>query len=371
MTVYLVRRAFRRSPPAVAWLLAIAVGLGTWATAPYAPTSGLADPLWSVCLVGAAAGLLLEPHPFRRPALALLLLTVAVLTKNEGMVTGSLLALLVVIRSRRELHRAWLVWLPVLAGGGWALLVRGLGARSDVTEGSRMERMLAGGPEVLDRAGRTLDAFRDNVGPLLTGTVLVALFGMVFLRRQRRAKRLGSDLWLWNLLVGYLTVLALTHVVGPNDIQWWLRTSVARVTLPGTLLAILICAGWIAAAIGQRPSLEHADEPYSGRANPPPAIEAEADITPVGPRCGCRPGKTKASGPSGRVMALRHAGSNLGRHLFEDGIMYASSEPCPCASGLLLGTHSTSDLRGEQPRCGDLRLRRPSVLPLGSVSKCA
>lgn len=29
------------------------------------------------------------------------------------------------------------------------------------------------------------------------------------------------------------------------------------------------------------------------------------------------------------VMALRHAGSNLGRHLFEDGTMYASSEPCP------------------------------------------
>jgi guanine deaminase len=26
-------------------------------------------------------------------------------------------------------------------------------------------------------------------------------------------------------------------------------------------------------------------------------------------------------------MALRHAGSNLGRHLFEDGVMYASSEP--------------------------------------------
>ncbi|MFG1949691.1 nucleoside deaminase [Micromonospora sp. NPDC048830] len=29
------------------------------------------------------------------------------------------------------------------------------------------------------------------------------------------------------------------------------------------------------------------------------------------------------------VMALRDAGRNLGRHLFEDGVMYASSEPCP------------------------------------------
>ncbi|WP_329560124.1 nucleoside deaminase [Streptomyces uncialis] len=29
------------------------------------------------------------------------------------------------------------------------------------------------------------------------------------------------------------------------------------------------------------------------------------------------------------VMALREAGSKLGRHLMEDGVMYASSEPCP------------------------------------------
>ena len=28
-------------------------------------------------------------------------------------------------------------------------------------------------------------------------------------------------------------------------------------------------------------------------------------------------------------MALRAAGATLGRHLFEDGVMYASSEPCP------------------------------------------
>lgn len=29
------------------------------------------------------------------------------------------------------------------------------------------------------------------------------------------------------------------------------------------------------------------------------------------------------------VMALRHAGARLKRHLFPDGVMYASSEPCP------------------------------------------
>ncbi|WP_327297404.1 nucleoside deaminase [Streptomyces sp. NBC_01197] len=29
------------------------------------------------------------------------------------------------------------------------------------------------------------------------------------------------------------------------------------------------------------------------------------------------------------VMALRSAGRELGRHLMEDGVMYASSEPCP------------------------------------------
>lgn len=29
------------------------------------------------------------------------------------------------------------------------------------------------------------------------------------------------------------------------------------------------------------------------------------------------------------IMALREAGTALGRHLFEDGVMYTSSEPCP------------------------------------------
>lgn len=29
------------------------------------------------------------------------------------------------------------------------------------------------------------------------------------------------------------------------------------------------------------------------------------------------------------VMALRHAGQHLGRHLMPDAVMYASSEPCP------------------------------------------
>jgi len=29
------------------------------------------------------------------------------------------------------------------------------------------------------------------------------------------------------------------------------------------------------------------------------------------------------------VMALRHAGIKMQRHLLEDGVMYASSEPCP------------------------------------------
>ncbi|MHA5053359.1 nucleoside deaminase [Streptomyces sp. SD15] len=29
------------------------------------------------------------------------------------------------------------------------------------------------------------------------------------------------------------------------------------------------------------------------------------------------------------VMALRNAGTKLGRHLMEDAVMYASSEPCP------------------------------------------
>jgi guanine deaminase len=92
------------------------------------------------------------------------------------------------------------------------------------------------------------------------------------------------------------------------------------------------------------------------------------------------------------VMALRAAGSNLGRHLLPDGVMYASSEPCPMclvacywariprvvygATSVDVGTYGFEDLQlyrelthpaeqrdiHTQPAGGQLRQRAADVL---------
>ncbi|MEU1587141.1 hypothetical protein [Micromonospora sp. NPDC005710] len=244
--VYLVRRALSRVSARVAWALAIALGLATWSGVTYGVTGGLADALWSAAFVGAAVALLLGPDPLRRPLLPLLLLTVATLSKNEGLIAAVGLALLVTVRARADLRRAALVWLPVLIGGAWAVLARLLHAQSDITNGSSVDP----GVPAVDRFDFTVAALWDVVGPLVVGAAVVALLGALFLRGHRQATGLAADGWVWAANGYYLAVLIGTYVSGPNDIEWWLETSVQRVTLPVTLLSAVSLAGWVAVAFG-------------------------------------------------------------------------------------------------------------------------
>ncbi|MEU8253971.1 hypothetical protein AB0C06_06850 [Micromonospora inaquosa] len=244
MLVYLVRWALGRVSARVAWALAIAVGLATWSNVPYAVTGGLADALWSVSFAGAAVALLLGADPLRRPVLPLLLLTVAALSKNEGLIAVAGLTVLVTVRAGADLRRAALVWLPVLAGGAWAVLARLLDAQSDITNGTSGGRSGA----VVERLQFTTAALWDVVGPVLLGAAVVALLGTLFLSGRRRAAGLAADGWVWAAIGYYLVVLVGTYLTGPNEIQWWLATSVQRVTLPVMLLAAVSLAGWVAVA---------------------------------------------------------------------------------------------------------------------------
>ncbi|MET8360477.1 hypothetical protein [Micromonospora sp. NPDC005171] len=246
MLVHLVRRALAQVSARVAWALAIALGLATWSGVTYGVTGGLADALWSAAFAGAAVALLLSPDPLRRPLLPLLLLTVAALSKNEGLIAVVGLAVLVTVRARADLRRAALVWLPVLAGGAWAALVRLLDAQSDITSGSPVDR----GADAVERLDLTVEALWDVVGLLVVGAAVVALLGTVFLRGRRQAAGLAADGWVWAANGYYLAVLVGTYVSGPNDIEWWLATSVDRVTLPVTLLSAVSLAGWVAVAFG-------------------------------------------------------------------------------------------------------------------------
>ncbi|WP_030486633.1 hypothetical protein [Micromonospora chokoriensis] len=250
MLIHLVRRTLVGVSAWVAWTLAVGVGLASWSAAPRAVTSGLADTLWAAAIAGAVVALLLGGDPLRRPLLPLLLLTVAALTKNEGLVAAVGVALLVTLRCRAEWRRAGLVWLPVLAGGVWVVLARLAGAQSDIASGSSGGAFSRGVQEMAERFQLTMAALWDGIGPVVAGTVVVAALGALFLRGRRRAIGLASDGWVWAANGYYLAVLVWTYLSGPNDIRWWLSTSVNRVTVLVVLLAAVSCAGWVAVASG-------------------------------------------------------------------------------------------------------------------------
>lgn len=248
---YVVRSVTSRGPVAVSRLAGVGVSLAAWGAAPYAVAGGMTDPLWSAAFVAAAVLLLFGNEPFARPMLPLLLLTVATLTKNEGFVAGAVLAAFVTLRERRNLRRAWWVWLPVASGLAWTRIVRYLGAVSDVTDG-HVRELLAGDQGVLDRLPPTLDALQARVGLILAFSLGAAVLGGIFLRRHRRELGLGSDVWLWLTNAVFAASLIVTYLISLNGIQWYLATSADRVTLPIALMAAASAACWAAVVFGAR-----------------------------------------------------------------------------------------------------------------------
>ena len=251
--VYCVRQVTGWAPVALSRLVAVGVGLAAWSTAPAVVAGGEADALWSSALVGAAVLLLLGRAPLDRPWLPLLLLGVAALAKNEGLTAAVLVAVLATIRLRGERYRVGVVWLPVLAGLGWAVLVRHLGAVSDVADTADPGAVLRGDPVHLGRIAPTIGALWHLVGPLLAGAGTVAVVGAVLLRGRRERTGLGSDAWLWVLLGSYTGLLILIYVSSRTDLAWYLATSANRTCLPIALLACVSAAGWAAVAAGEQP----------------------------------------------------------------------------------------------------------------------
>ena len=264
MAVVAVRTAFARTRPVLAWSAGLAVGLSTWATGGEYVAAGYADALWSVSLLGAAALLLLSPDPLRQPALALILLAAAILTKNEGLVGGGILAVLVTLRERHHISRVWMVWVPVAAGGAWVVLSRLVGSTSDIQESGPLGNLSRGGAHLNARLQPTLDAFWGNVGPLAAAAVICSVAGTLLLRHRRTELGVGSDCWLWLLNFGYTATLVLIYVTGRSDITWWLGASADRVTLPTAMLACLSAVGWLLVATSG---------PSGADGTRPPAVE--------------------------------------------------------------------------------------------------
>jgi hypothetical protein len=333
MLGYAVRVVTGRAAATVSRLAAVCVSLAAWGAAPEVVAGGLGDALWSAAFVAAALLLLLRPDPLRSRMLPVLLLSAAALTKNEGFLMAVGLAAVATVRARRDLRRAWALWLPVGLGLVWDVVSRHLGAKSDITSDLRLRDLLPGDTFIYDRLPPTLSAIWATVGTIVAISVVTAVFGAIFLRRQRRMLGLGPDLWLWSVALGYLGALSFTYLISKNPITWYLDTSISRVTLPLALVAVssAVCWGVTAVTGGGGPGRPAASGPESGEARDGSATPAEPaapaeSATPTGsevpgesptPTGSARP--TTSAGPRGSVVPRESAVSASGAFPLEAG----------------------------------------------------
>lgn len=266
MLGYAVRRITGRAPALAARLAGAGVSLATWSVAPLMVANGYSDALWGAALVAGAVLLLNGREPLVRPTLALVLLAVAGLAKNEGLLMVVVVAGLFTLRERRRPRTAWIVWVPVAAGAVWALTARVFGAQSDLLADRQADELLTGNASLLSRLRQILAALWTTVGPAVAIALAVALLGGVLLRRARRDLGIGSDLWLWAANSAYGVMLVITLLNTPYDLAWHLSTSVNRVSVPIALMASASVACWAVTAIRSQPAQPPA--PVSGPAPP-------------------------------------------------------------------------------------------------------
>jgi hypothetical protein len=233
-------------------------------------TNGYADPIWSLAAVGAVAyGLQLPITPLHQGT-AVVLLLVAGLSKNEGVVTASGLALLIAVRvlfsqSGQERRRRW--WRPVavavaelLVIGSWPAVMRLIHARGLASSYSPVRDWPM-------RARATYDWMAPYLHVLVLA-VPIAVLGGLALSHVRRAGGLGNDGWAWAGLAGGLFAIGATFVIGTPGIVDWLEGTVHRVTEFPALAAWWIIAMWAVATSAVPALAVIGRDPVSGSSTP-------------------------------------------------------------------------------------------------------
>jgi len=274
-------RPGRLEAPAVAGIvvatLLVLVAFGV--AGPFA-TDGYADLLWAACATGAVAfGLVLSG---RGPdlAVAVVLVAVAGLTKNEGIATAMVIVALIAgraARSRRLGRPGEAPWRPVLAGAAglaalsvWPLLMVALGAARNVAVPGAREG------DVWSRTAGTYDAMAQHLGVLAVALPLAVVAALV-LRGVRRAVGVGHDAWAWTALAAGLFLVAGVYVSGPGNVAFWLATSVHRTTVFPALCAWWIIGTWAIVGTSQG-AVPLPPAPPAARRTVPPAAEGPARI---------------------------------------------------------------------------------------------
>lgn len=226
------------------------VFIGFGVTEPFT-INGYADPLWSFAAVGAVAyGLQLGNGPGDLGAAAILL-AVAGLTKNEGVVIG--IGLVVLVCARRFLvtpgtgHRG-----RVVVGGAAGVI--GIGAWPALTHlGIQLFARSPGASSLSTWPTRARLAY-DGMVPHLHVIALalpVAVVGGLLLSGGRRACGVGSDWWAWAALAGGLVAIGGSYVIQSGSTALLVVTTVHRVTEYPALMAWWIIAAWAVVASGQ------------------------------------------------------------------------------------------------------------------------
>jgi hypothetical protein len=253
-----VRLATQNVSPTVSRIAALGAITPVWMYNPFGVSGGYSDALWACSFVGGLLIVLLGGNWTARPALPLILLSVAALGKNEGFIAIVILALVVSIKQRRELRRAAMIWIPVAAGLCWSIMARTLGAESDFLAPGFAERLPA--IPVMNRMRQIASEMWDVGAAVWIPAFAVAVVCGFVLRERRRAFTIGTDAWLWIVFAGYLAALTGTYLTTANDLTWHLATSLDRVVLPLLLLATASVVIWAAIAVAALPRTSPAVE---------------------------------------------------------------------------------------------------------------
>lgn len=261
-----VGRALQWSGARGALVAGAGVGMLYGAWDEYA-TNGFVDPLCAALVVGAMVHGLLVPPAQRRTPLALALLVLAAMTKNEGLTFS--LVVLAAVALRQALGSPGLDRVRARAFAGclglvlaWPVVVHLRGVSSDLTRGTRPP-----GSDNLPgaRAALVLERLPHFLPGVAVGFGVAAAVALLVEARQRGRIAL--------YLLAHLTCGALllgVYAFGPLEIHYWIDSSLQRTSM--TLHAGGLLAGLYAVGAGCG---------WAGRNLLPRRVDARGESDPV------------------------------------------------------------------------------------------
>ena len=209
-------------------------------------SDGYADFLCAAAATAGAVGLVVREPKGRDVGVPLVLLAVAMLTKNEGAsVALTAIAFGAVLHRRVLTRRSWLALAAVAAVPvGWRVVVSVLGARSYLTAEGNLSRALGDPLETLGRVDGSIGPMAKRIAVMGALALVVTVVGTAAgsdTDRRTLLRRLGP-LWVM-ATVSFAATLAV-YLLAPFRLEWFVPTSVDRATLMvNGLLATIAAVG--------------------------------------------------------------------------------------------------------------------------------